>query len=71
MKHKLRPTARAEFRVIEPVEFQDKLAEKCWNFVTEKIAEIPSPLANRRNLVVVVKVCVDMWVVGHLILVLP
>ena len=51
-------TEGEEFQPIEPVEFQDKLAEKCWNFVTEKTATIIPKLKIRRNLVVIVKVCV-------------
>jgi len=41
---------------IEPVEFQDKLAEKCWKFVSEQTEAIIPALKSRRNLVVVVKV---------------
>ena len=47
-----------DFKPIEPVEFQDKLAEKCWNFVTEQTSGIVPQLKVRRNLVVIVKVCV-------------
>lgn len=44
------------FKSMEPVEFQDKLAAKCWNFVTEKLSEVKEPMKCLRNLVVLVKV---------------
>ena len=47
------------FKTMEPVEFQDKLAEKCWNFVTDKLSEVKEPMKCLRNLVVLVKVCVE------------
>jgi len=53
---KLRSEGGEDFKPIDPVEFQDKLAVKCWDFVTEQTAAIIPQLKIRRNLVVVVKV---------------
>jgi len=51
-----------EFTPIEPVELQDKIAKKCWDFVTEQIASIDETRKNRRNLVCIVKVEGEMEV---------
>jgi len=55
-KHKTPKKSDADFKPIEPATFQDKLAEKCWEFVSEKTVAFSQAHKSRRNLVVIVKV---------------
>lgn len=41
--------------MLQPVDFPDMLAEKCWNFASEHLARVQGPYKHLKNLVFVVK----------------